>query len=35
MWTFLFAPLFIGAAAVIIVATARLARRRPAAQAAE
>ena len=35
MWIFLFAPLFIGAAAVIIVATARLARRRPVAQAAE
>ncbi len=35
MWIFLFAPLFIGAAAVIIVATAGLARRRPVAQAAE
>jgi len=35
MWIFLFAPLFIGAAAVIIVATARLTRRRPVAQAAE
>ncbi len=35
MWIFLFAPLFIGVAAVIIVATARLARRRPVAQAAE